>query len=119
MFTKFSHVMMYVNDLDRAINWYTTVMGFTTRFAAIPHYASMFHPGMNFQLDLHPAPADSPHVGHGPIVYFASEDLDKTIADLRAAGVSVSDPRSEGGSARFTDLRDSEGNVLGLCETWR
>jgi catechol 2,3-dioxygenase-like lactoylglutathione lyase family enzyme len=115
MFARFSHVMMYVSDLKRAIEWYEGILGFQTRFAAVPHYASLYHPGLQFQLDLHPAPAGSPDIGHGPLAYFGAADLDATVAQLRAKGVKVSDPRQEGG-ARFTDFSDSEGNVLGLCQ---
>jgi len=56
MLTAFSHVMMYVNDLDRAAKWYQSVLGFRVKFLASPHYGSLMHDGMKFRLDLHPDP---------------------------------------------------------------
>ena len=113
MLDGFSHVMLYVNDVDRAAKWYEKHLGFRPRHMYAPHYGILFHDGIKFRLDLHPARPGSGDVGHGPLVYFTCDDLDATVASLRAADVSVEDPRSEG-SARFTSFKDGEGNVLGL-----
>ena len=114
MLSAFSHVMLYVNDVDRAAKWYEKHLGFKPRQMYAPHYGILFHDGIKFRLDLHPANTDSGNIGHGPQVYFTCDDLDATVASLRSAGVSVEDPRSEGGSARFTSFKDGDGNVLGL-----
>jgi catechol 2,3-dioxygenase-like lactoylglutathione lyase family enzyme len=114
MLKGFSHVMLYVQDVDRAAKWYQQHLGFKPRQLYAPHYGILFHDGMKFRLDLHPAKPDSDNIGHGPLVYFTCDDLDATVAALRGAGVSVQDPRSEGGSPRFTEFKDGEGNVLGL-----
>ena len=115
MLTSFSHVMMYVNDLDRAAKWYQSVLGFRVKFLASPHYGSLMHDGMKFRLDLHPDNGKG-RVGVGPQTYFVTDDIDAEVKRLRSAGVKVDDPRSESGSPRFAGFHDSEGNELGLTE---
>ena len=43
MLDRFSHVMLYVYDLDRAVKWYCDKLGFTERFVAPEAYASLWH----------------------------------------------------------------------------
>jgi len=114
MLSSFSHVMLYVTDVDRAAKWYQQNLGFTARYVAAPHYGSLFHDAMKFRLDIHPAHEGSANIGHGPLVYFTCDDLDAEVAALRGKGIEVEDPSSEGGSPRFTSFKDCEGNVLGL-----
>ncbi len=117
MLTGFSHVMLYVKDLDRAAKFYTSNLGFKVKFLAPPHYGSLVHDAMKFRLDLHPASGKGTSVvGGSPLVYFTCDDIDRTIADLRGKGIVAEDPRSESGSPRFSSFRDSEGNELGLTE---
>ncbi|MDX2050846.1 MAG: VOC family protein [Polyangiaceae bacterium] len=115
MFDRFSHVMVYVNDLERALDFYKGKLGFTADFET-PHYASLRHDGMKCRLDLHPSEAQSKDVGFGPIPYFLAEDFDLAVAELQRADVKVGEPRREGSSPRFVTFWDSEGNALGLEE---
>ncbi len=116
MFKKFSHPMLFVNDLARAVDWYKTNLGFTENFVAPGHYASLRHDGMNFRLDLHPSEANSKDVGFGAIHYFVAEDFDKAIEGLKSKGIKVGTPKKEGNSPRFVTFWDSEGNALGIEE---
>lgn len=116
MFKKLSHPMMYVTNLDRAVKFYTDKLNFTVRFHHPEAFASLFNVEMNCRLDLHPTEADSKDVGFGPIIYFASENLDRDLSLLTSMGVKTGEARSEGGSHRFATFWDSEGNALGLEE---
>lgn len=116
LFEKFSHPMMYVNDLGRAVNWYKDVLGFEERFVAPNAYASLHHPTLGMRLDLHPTEAASKDVGFGPIPYFRTADLDQSVAMLKERGVRVGTPKTEGGNHRFVSFWDSEGNTLGMEE---
>ncbi|HEY7087334.1 MAG TPA: VOC family protein [Tepidisphaeraceae bacterium] len=117
MLTKFSHVMLWVEDLDRAVKFWEQHFDFKPRMVAAGHYAVLHHQAMNFPLHLHPTKKGDPNVGHGPQVYFVADDLDREVARLRAAGLKVTDPRSESGSPRFCETQDSEGNPIGLTES--
>jgi predicted enzyme related to lactoylglutathione lyase len=113
---QFSHVMLYVNDVSRAVAWYRDTLGFSIRFESAPHYASLQHDRLKLRLDLHPD-RNGQNVGRGAEVYFQTDDINAAVADLRAGGLTVPDPRSEGGGAVwFTSFKDSEGNTLGLWE---
>ncbi len=115
---QFSHVMLYVKDMERAARWYQEAIGFAVRYMAAPHYASLWHEAMKLRLDLHPD-SKGENVGRGAMIYFTAADLDAAVASLRDRGIAASDPRRRGDSPRFTEFADSEGNPLGLYETPR
>jgi predicted enzyme related to lactoylglutathione lyase len=50
------------------------------------------------------------------MVNFRVHELDKMVAQLRAAGVEVSDPESYPNLGRFARLRDPEGNPIELWQ---
>ena len=116
MLKKYSHPMLYVNDLGRAIEWYKQILGFKENFVVPNAYASLRHEGMNFRLDLHPTEANSKDVGYGAIQYFQADNFDKAIEILKEKDVKVGTPKREGNSPRFVTFWDSEGNALGLEE---
>jgi predicted enzyme related to lactoylglutathione lyase len=115
MLTNFSHVMIHVNDMERAVKWYASVLGFVGKYVSAPHYASLWNESLKLRIDLHPD-SQGENVGHGAMLYFAADDLDQAVAELRRRGVHVSDPRSRANSPRFTEFADSEGNAIGLYE---
>lgn len=116
MFKRLSHPMMYVTDLDRAVKFYTEKLGFEPVFVAPGGYASLKHSEAGCRLDLHPSEADSKDVGYGPIPYFACDNIEQSVEELKARDVKVGMPRSEGGGPKFVTFWDSEGNALGLEE---
>jgi len=50
------------------------------------------------------------------MVNFRVHDMDKMVAQLRAAGIEVKDPESYTGVGRFTRLHDPEGNPIELWQ---
>jgi predicted enzyme related to lactoylglutathione lyase len=50
------------------------------------------------------------------MVNFRVHDMDKMVAQLRAAGIEVKDPESYGNIGRFTRLHDPEGNPIELWQ---
>jgi glyoxylase I family protein len=50
------------------------------------------------------------------MVNFRVHDLDRMVAQLRAAGIEVKDPESYPGIGRFTRLHDPEGNPIELWQ---
>lgn len=115
MFTGLSHVMMWVNDFDRALAWYRDVLGCSVNFSHGPHYASLSLPGANVRIDLHPTDAEGKDVGFGPMPYFKVANVEAALAELASRGVKVGKPREEGGH-KFASFWDSEGNALGIQE---
>ena len=115
MFSGFSHVMLYVNDIERATKWYQEKLGFKPNFIT-PHYASLQLEQIEFRLDLHPTEPNSKDVGFGAITYFKVKDINATIANLKQLDIKVGEAKQEGDSSRFATFWDSEGNALGLLE---
>ena len=116
MLCGFSHVMLYVHDVQRAADWYAENLGFTPKFISGHHYGIMVHERMHLRLDLHPDRHGGHNVGHGAQVYFFVENLDEAMMKLRDKKVEVGEPRREANSPRFCSFKDCEGNVLGLTE---
>jgi len=52
----------------------------------------------------------------GWMVNFRVHDMDKMVAQLRAAGIEVKDPENYAGIGRFTRLHDPEGNPIELWQ---
>jgi len=50
------------------------------------------------------------------MVNFRVHDIDKMVAQLRAAGIEVKDPESYANIGRFTRLHDPEGNPIELWQ---
>lgn len=119
MFKKFSHPMLYVNDLERAVAFCKDKLGFGVSFHHPKSYASLFHKNMACRLDIHPTEAGSKGIGFGAIIYFVTENIDRDIAALKECGIKVGEPRLEGNSPRFVTFWDSEGNALGLEEEFK
>lgn len=116
MLKHFSHVMLFVTDVERAVAWYGAHLGFEPLFVVPGHYASLRNDSIGCRLDLHPTETAGRDVGFGPMPYFAVEHMDTFLSTLKAAGVRTGEPRREGNSARFVTIWDSEGNAIGLEE---
>jgi predicted enzyme related to lactoylglutathione lyase len=50
------------------------------------------------------------------MINFRVHDMDKMVAQLRAAGIEVKDPETYGKIGRFTRLHDPEGNPIELWQ---
>ena len=114
---RFSHVMLYVQDLDRAVEFYCKSLGFTPNFVAPNFFASLHHEQIGCRLDLHPTETAGKDVGFGPIPYFQVGDIESTLGSLEKLGVKVGPIKQEQNSPRFATFWDSEGNALGLEES--
>jgi catechol 2,3-dioxygenase-like lactoylglutathione lyase family enzyme len=115
MILRPSHVMLYTTDLDRAIAWYCTHLGFTVTYQAGPHYASLQHEHMG-RLDLHPSGTDTLEARHGAQPGYVVDDLEAVVESLRAKGIRVNDIQQMGDSPKHTWFWDSDDNSLGIGE---
>lgn len=113
MFSGFSHVMLWVNDFDRAFKWYTETLGCTVLFSAAPHYASLRLEAAGVNLALHPTETGGKDVGFGPMPYFRTDNIEETLKALEEKGIKVGKIQQEG-PTKFASFWDSEGNALGV-----
>ncbi|MDX1991000.1 MAG: VOC family protein [bacterium] len=109
-----------VEDLDRAIAFYSAVFGYTfeqadidgNAMALFPQFESM--PGITGAL----AKGDSYVPGkQGARVYFATDSIDETLARAEAVGGRVLYPKTSiGENGWVAEFEDSEGNCIALSE---
>jgi catechol 2,3-dioxygenase-like lactoylglutathione lyase family enzyme len=116
MLERFSHMMLFVADLDRAVIWYGEKLGFVPNFVVPGAYASLRHEQLGLRLDLHPTETAGKDVGFGPMPYFGVKDIGAALKTLSEKGVKIGPIQQEGMSPRFATFWDSEGNALGLEE---
>lgn len=111
---------IYVDDLDRAVAFYETVLGQTLEPMGDPTGESQM---MSFPADMSAygaagALTKSPHAGPGvggTIIYFAAEDCAVQEARVAAAGGVVIRPKFSIGDFGFVSLcQDTEGNMFGM-----
>jgi catechol 2,3-dioxygenase-like lactoylglutathione lyase family enzyme len=109
---------VFVSDMDRAVAFYTEVLGLSLAFRAGDHWASI-DAGAGTQIGLHPAspgatarPADLDAMSIGLNV---TEPIETVMAALSARGVGFGDLSSDG-MLKIAPFTDPDGNALYLCE---
>lgn len=111
---------IFVDDLDRAVDFYETVLGQKLEAMGDPTGETQM---MSFPADmgaygaagaLTKSPHASPGVG-GTIIYFAAQDCAIEQARVEAAGGKVIRPKFSIGEYGWVALcQDTEGNMFGL-----
>lgn len=103
--------MYYVTDMAKAVEFYKT------RFGMKPAYESPDWTEFNLggpSLCLHKAGGSNDHANASLIIHV--EGIRQYIANLKAAGVKVTEPHEVHPGAWAADFRDPAGNVVGLYE---
>ena len=106
-------VFLWVEDLDRSVDWYETRLGIEPgpRFGA---WQSMELGGQTL-FALHGGKGSHPTVN--AVVAFRVEDLEAGVAHLAEIGESPIDPEiTDTGFKRFTTFADPDGNHVQLIE---
>jgi catechol 2,3-dioxygenase len=119
--TRIGHVHLKVADLDRAIAFYSGVLGFelTQRYGTQAAFLSAggyhHHIGLNTWESRGGTPPPPGHTGlyHTAILYPTRRDLADALRRLNAAGVQL-DGASDHGVSEALYLRDPDGNGVEL-----
>jgi catechol 2,3-dioxygenase len=117
--TRIGHVHLKVADLDRAIAFYSGVLGFElqqkygTQAAFLSAGGYHHHIGLNTWESRGGPPPPPGHTGlfHAAILYPTRADLADALRRLQAAGVGL-DGASDHGVSQALYLRDPDGNGL-------
>ena len=110
---------IFVSDMDRAVDFYTKVLGLklTQRFGN--HWAQV--DAGRLTIGLHPASAENPAGRNGSItVGFAlSSKIEDVVSTLKQHGVKFKGPISQDPNAgKFAYFEDPDGNSLYLMELY-
>lgn len=119
--TRIGHVHLKVADLDRAIGFYSGVLGFElqqkygTQAAFLSAGGYHHHIGLNTWESRGATPPPAGHTGlyHTAILYPSRADLADALRRLTAAGIAL-DGASDHGVSQALYLTDPDGNGVEL-----
>jgi glyoxylase I family protein len=132
MFKRIDHVEIVTDELERAVRFYTDVLGFTVRARERIERSSLGVPLDLAYLDLGgtsielieyggpvaPAPAPE-HLGYRMMALEVA-DMQSTIEYLKAKGVAITwGPRVREGEYSRAEIRDPDGHAIELRHWFR
>ena len=113
MFTGLQTVMIHVDDMQKAKQWYTEVLGVK------PYFDEPFYVGFSvhgYELGLHPAKTDVTK-GGSTFVYWGTKDAKAELARLVKLGAKVhQDVQDVGGGILVATVTDPWGNIFGVIQ---
>jgi catechol 2,3-dioxygenase-like lactoylglutathione lyase family enzyme len=111
------NVTVFVSDMDRAVRFYTEILGLRLVHRFGDHWASI-DAGPGLTIGLHPASAQSPAGCRGSITIGlqVASDLRAHVEQLRARGVVFEGDIGDDGAILFANFVDPDGNASYLCE---
>ena len=105
-------VLHPVADLAAAKAIYTALLG-TEPQTDSPYYVGFEAAGQHIGL----VPGGGPQAMSGPVTYWHVPDIEAKLAELTAAGATVTEAAHEVGGGRLVaTVTDVDGNVLGLIQ---
>ena len=112
MFLGLRTVVYYVNDIAKAKDWYSSILGVE------PYFDEAFYVGFNvggFELGLHPDEGRPNGLGH--VAFWGVEDAASSLKRLLELGATPhEDLQDVGGEIKVASVKDPFGNVLGVIE---
>jgi catechol 2,3-dioxygenase-like lactoylglutathione lyase family enzyme len=121
---QYASVRYIVNDVQAAIDFYTTHLGFTLNIHAAPAFADVVRGPLRLLLSgpassgARATPDDSATAGRNRI-HLVVEDLDAEIARLRGASLPFRSDVVTGPGGRQILLADPDGNLIELFQPAR
>lgn len=121
---QYASVRYLVDDVQAAVDFYTTHLGFTLNFSAAPAFADVVRGPLRLLLSgpassgARATPADAAVPGRNR-VHLVVDDLDAEVRRLRAAGLPFRSDLVSGPGGRQILLADPAGNLIELFEPAR
>jgi catechol 2,3-dioxygenase-like lactoylglutathione lyase family enzyme len=118
---QLASVRYIVDDVQAAIDFYTTHLGFTVRMSAAPAFADVVRGPLRLLLSgatssgARATPDDKADAGRNRI-HLILDDFDAEVDRLRAAGVTFRSEVVAGPGGRQILLADPAGNLVELFE---
>jgi predicted enzyme related to lactoylglutathione lyase len=116
-------VRYMVDDVESAVDFYTTQFGFTVRTSAAPAFADVVRGNLRLLLSGpkssagRPMPdGQTPHAGGWNRIHFIVDDIGAEVERLRSAGVTFRNDIISGPGGRQILLEDPAGNPIELFQ---
>jgi catechol 2,3-dioxygenase-like lactoylglutathione lyase family enzyme len=119
---QYASVRYLVDDVQAAIDFYTTHLGFSLNTSAAPAFADVMRGPLRLLLSgpassgARATPADVTTAGRNRI-HLTVDDLDAEITRLRAAGLTFRSDLVTGPGGRQILLTDPAGNLIELFQS--
>jgi catechol 2,3-dioxygenase-like lactoylglutathione lyase family enzyme len=117
------NVRYMVDDVEAAVDFYTTNFGFELRFSAAPAFADVIRGNLRLLLSGPKSSAGrpmpdgrTPEPGGWNRMHFIVEDIDAEVGRLRAAGITFRNDIISGPGGRQILLEDPAGNPIELFQ---
>ncbi len=110
---------IFVSDMDRAVTFYTDILGLALEYRAGNHWAQVMTTS-GLRLGLHPQSPNGPKPGSRGAIsvgFDVKQPLEGLVGDLTAKGVRFEGPIKEDKAVRLAHFADPDGNELYLCES--
>ena len=121
---QLASVRYIVDDVNGAVDFYTTHLGFTLRFSAGAAFADVVRGPLRLLISgptssgARSTPKENDYAGRNRI-HLVLDDFDAEVRDLRAAGLSFVSDVVSGPGGRQILLTDPAGNLVELFEPAR
>lgn len=109
-------VTVFVNDMDKAVRFYSEVLGLKLQYRAGDHWAQLVTEGLT--IGLHPASPENPAGKTGSITigFNLSGPIESAISELKAKGVEFPAPIHEDDALKIAYFTDPDGNSMYIAE---
>jgi len=113
---NFNHVMVYVSDVSRAVDFYAGTLGFVVIDSRLEDgYARLKSPAADTTIALHGLEEGNRAEASGIRLYFEVEDLDAFCATLTSRGVTLKQqPQDMPWGWRHAYVDDPDGHEISL-----
>ncbi len=111
-------VTIFVSNMDRAVQFYTEVLGMKLEYRFGDHWASLkTDDGMT--VGLHPASKESPAGRKGSITigFEVSESIERAVTAMKEKGVKFVGPIVDDKEIKAAHFEDPDGNEMYIVET--
>ena len=111
-------VTIFVSNIDRAVRFYTEVLGMKVEYRFGNDWASLkTRDGVT--VGLHPASKESPAGRKGSITigFEISESIEKTVTAMKEKGVKFNGPIVDDKEIKAAHFEDPDGNEMYVVET--
>ena len=121
MTDEYVSVRYIVKDVQKAIDFYATHLGFKVNTSAAPAFADVIRGHLRLLLSgpassgARATPADSATAGRNRI-HLVVDDLDAVVAPLRDVGLRFRSDLVSGPGGRQILLADPDGKLIELCQ---
>jgi predicted enzyme related to lactoylglutathione lyase len=115
MFTGGNATIM-VRDFERAISFYTQVLGLELRYRAGSEWAEVTTDGLTIGLHAWGGRGPAPGAASGISIGLGVKSIEPAIAELKQRGIEFRGPVQDNDNVKLAHFGDPDGNPLYLCE---